>query len=150
MLGSSVERVVRASVKPCLVTPNRFRECRALLLAYDGSEESRRALVAAIELTHRLEAELTILTACQREDEETASASLQEAFAEAKTRDLAVHAQLAHGEPETEILAGADKLDADLIVMGAYGHTRIREFILGSTTAHVLHTATIPVLLARG
>ena len=41
-------------------------------------------------------------------------------------------------------------MNADLIVMGAYGHTRIREWILGSTTSHVLRKARIPVWLARG
>jgi nucleotide-binding universal stress UspA family protein len=34
--------------------------------------------------------------------------------------------------------------------MGAYGHTRIREFILGSTTSHVLRKSDVPVLLVRG
>lgn len=147
MLGSSVERVVRASVKPCLVTPARVRECRALLLAYDGSGASRKALTAAINLAGQLEAQLTILTVS--EPAAAAAPHLHEAVAEAKAREVAAHAQWASGDPADEILVWADKLGADLIVMGAYGHTRIRELILGSTTARVLHKAAVPVLLAR-
>ena len=37
-----------------------------------------------------------------------------------------------------------------LIVMGAYGHTRIRELILGSTTSHIIRQTRVPVLLTRG
>ncbi len=150
MLGSSVERLLRASVKPCLVTPAQFRELHSLLLAYDGSGESRKALQTGINLADALKAELTILTVCQGETEDNASRFLKEALDQARSRSLSAHAQLAHGNPETEILTWAAKLDADLIVMGAYGHTRIREFILGSATAHVLHKAQVPVLLARG
>ena len=150
MLGSSVERMVRASVKPCLVTPDKFREIRQILLAYDGSAESNKALRAGIELTADLRAQLTITTVCQRDQEETASSVLRQAEDLARARKLSVDAQLLHGNAEDEILRFAGKVDADLIVMGAYGHTRIRELILGSTTSHVMRRANVPVLLARG
>jgi nucleotide-binding universal stress UspA family protein len=149
MLGSGVERMVRASVKPCLVTPDKFREVNHVLLAYDGSAESNKALNAGIELAGELDAALTIITVCQREHEETASKFLKEAQQQALGRHLKTEAQLLHGHPEAEILAFAEKIGADMIVMGAYGHTRIRELILGSTTSHVIRKATVPVLLAR-
>ena len=47
---------------------------------------------------------------------------------------------------ETLLRAGRD-LDADLIVMGAYGHSRLREFIVGSTTRHMIENSTVPVLM---
>jgi len=150
MLGSSVERMVRSSIKPCLVTPAEFREVKHLLLAYDGSAESKKALDTGLGLAVDLHATVTILTVCQRETEEAASQFLQEAHRQALDRHLTAEAQLLHGPAETEILIMSDKIKADLIVMGAYGHTRIRELILGSTTAHVLRKARVPVLLARG
>lgn len=150
LLGSSVERMVRASQKPCLVTPEKFREITRLLLAYDGSTESRKGLEAGLALAKALTADVTILTVCQSDTEKSGSRFLQDAHEQAQTRGLSVHTQLARGEPKSEILVWSDKLDADLIVMGAYGHTRIREFILGSTTSHVMRKATVPVLLARG
>jgi nucleotide-binding universal stress UspA family protein len=150
MLGASVERMVRASIKPCLVTPGKFHEITHALLAYDGSAESAKALHAGLNLASVLRIKITIITACQREHEETASRVLQQAHELARERKIPAEAQLVHGNAETEILRLCDETHADLIVMGAYGHTRIRELILGSTTSHVIRKARVPVLLARG
>ena len=149
-LGSGVERVVRAAVKPCLITPETFQKISHLLLAYDGSAESHKALCAGLQLAGDLGARVTIITVCQREHEETASQFLQEAHKQALALKLTCDAQLLCGVPETEILEFAGKTKADLIIMGAYGHTRIRELILGSTTSHVIRKAPVPVLLIRG
>jgi nucleotide-binding universal stress UspA family protein len=150
MLGSSVERMVRASVKPCLVTSDRFRTIKHILLAHDGSAESNKALRAGIKLAANLGVEVTIVTVCQRDNEEAASKILQQAHQQALDSKLAAHAQLGHGNAETEILKLCKKIGANLIVMGAYGHTRIRELVLGSTTSHVIRKSGVPVLLVRG
>ncbi|MCX7886228.1 MAG: universal stress protein [Verrucomicrobiae bacterium] len=150
MLGSGVERVLRACVKPALVTPDSFRPVERILIAYDGSRGARRALDDGLELTKRLGTQTTILTACQLATEETAADALREAEAIAQARAVNVQIQLAHGEADAMILHWAHRTRADLIVMGAYGHTRIRELILGSTTHQVLHKTTVPVLMVRG
>jgi nucleotide-binding universal stress UspA family protein len=150
MLGSSVERMVRASIKPCLVTPENFQPIKHMLIAHDGSTESGKALHAGIDLAVTLGAEVTLITVCQREAEETASKVLNEAVQLAQDHKLKPHAQLVHGNAESEILSHSETARATLIVMGAYGHTRVREFILGSTTSHVLRKARVPVLLVRG
>jgi nucleotide-binding universal stress UspA family protein len=149
MLGSSVERMVRASVKPCLITPEKFQPVNHMLIAYDGSLESGKALHAGIDLAMALGTEVTITTVCQQEAEEAASKTLNEAIQQAQDHGLKAHAQLVHGNAEVEILAHCEKVGATLIVMGAYGHTRIRELIVGSTTSHVMRKATVPVLLVR-
>jgi nucleotide-binding universal stress UspA family protein len=149
MLGSSVERMVRASIKPCLVTPNEFRPIKHILLAYDGSPESSKALHTGIDLALALGATATIITVCQRDHEDTASKFLQEAHQLARDHKLESRAELIFGDAENEILRLTDSVNADLIVMGAYGHTRIREMIVGSTTSHVIRKATVPVFLSR-
>jgi nucleotide-binding universal stress UspA family protein len=149
MLGSSVERMVRASVKPALITPDSFHPVQRILIAYDGSRGAQKALHDGLELAEKLRAEVFLMTACQRDTEESASTLLHEALQQATDRHLNAHAQLAHGDAETQILHWATQTQSDLIVMGAYGHTRIREFFLGSTTHHVLRKTTIPVLLTR-
>lgn len=53
------------------------------------------------------------------------------------------------GSPENKICEFAQDHAYDLIVMGAYGHSRIREAILGSTTQTVMRKAQMPVLLAK-
>ncbi len=54
-----------------------------------------------------------------------------------------------HGAPEEKIMEAASKRNFDLIVMGAYGHTRLRELVLGSVTTGVIRKSTVPVLLTR-
>src|SRR6266404_3902007 len=149
MIGSSVERVVRASVKPCLVTPGKFHEISHMLIAYDGSDESSKALRAGITLATTLGVEVTITTVATLGGEDAASVVLEKAKQRASAGGVKAHGEVLHGDPEEEILQLRETIGADLIVMGAYGHTRIRELILGSTTSHVIRKATVPVLLVR-
>ena len=90
------------------------------------------------------------MTGCQSETADAAAQILQDAKVLAQSRGFQPHAQLVNDVAENAILHVAGEMDADLIVMGAYGHTRIREWILGSTTSHVLRKTRIPVWLARG
>jgi nucleotide-binding universal stress UspA family protein len=149
MLGSSVERMVRASVKPCLVTPEKFQPVTHMLIAYDGSDESSKALRAGIALAPVLEAKVTIATVAALGGEDAASEILGNAKQQALDGGVKAHGELLHGHAEVEILQVRETVGADLIVMGAYGHTRIRELIVGSTTSHVMREATVPVLLVR-
>ena len=149
-LGSSVEHVVRASVKPCLVTPDRFRQVHHILIAYDGSEESSKALRAGIALAPALGAKVTITTVAAVGAEDAATETLHKAKQQAIEAGVAAHAEPLHGDPEVQILELKESIGADLIVMGAYGHTRIRELILGSTTSHVMRKSDVAVLLVRG
>jgi nucleotide-binding universal stress UspA family protein len=55
----------------------------------------------------------------------------------------------AKGDAGKALLAAAAKAGADLLVMGAYGHSRVRELVLGGVTKHVLQATTIPTLLAH-
>ncbi|WP_308189058.1 universal stress protein [Nostoc favosum] len=54
-----------------------------------------------------------------------------------------------HGEPEKVIANYVEKQDINLLIMGAYGHSRIRHLVIGSTTAQMLRSSHIPVLLFR-
>ena len=53
------------------------------------------------------------------------------------------------GEPETSLPSYLKKHMVGLLVMGAYGHSRIRQFIVGSTTTTLLRTSPVPVLVLR-
>ena len=148
-LGSSVERVVRASVKPCLVTPDKFHQIQHVLIAYDGSEESSKALRAGVALASVLGAKVTITMVAALGAEDAAFDALHKAKERAIEAGVTASAEPLHGDPEVQILELKESIGADLIVMGAYGHTRIRELILGSTTSHVLRKSDVPVLLVR-
>ncbi len=53
------------------------------------------------------------------------------------------------GKEQDEIVKFIREGSVELMVMGAYGHNRLRELLLGSTTSHVIHKSPIPVLLIR-
>jgi nucleotide-binding universal stress UspA family protein len=148
-LGSSVERVVRRSIKPCLVTPAKFRELRHVLAAYDGSAQSSKSLQVAVEFCHVLGLKLSIVIVVPAPPETGISSVLEDAVQMAKDHGIEPVAETLVGHAEQRILEYAERQEADLIVMGAYGHTRIRELILGSTTTHVIRKSDVPVLLTR-
>jgi hypothetical protein len=60
-----------------------------------------------------------------------------------------VHLAIRAGEVEPTLHAYQLEQGIDLLVMGAYGHSRIRQFLVGSTTSHLLRTSTSPLLILR-
>ena len=53
------------------------------------------------------------------------------------------------GQPETALAALVDSAGFGLVVMGAYGHSRIRSLVIGSTTTEMLRACKVPILLIR-
>ena len=72
-LGTNVERVLRKSIKPCLITPVKFKQIKSILAAYDGSEHANHALYVAFDLVKALKTKLTILSVENSQDEEEKS-----------------------------------------------------------------------------
>lgn len=147
LLGSTTEAVVRKSNKPVLVTPASCNEISYPLMAYDGSLESNKALKVAAELAEQLGLPLTVLTV--EDDEAKGMHILNEAAEFLSGRGIKWATVHLAGKEEDVILEQATEKGYDLIIMGAYGHGRIRELILGSTTAYVMRRSEVPVLLMR-
>jgi nucleotide-binding universal stress UspA family protein len=147
-LGSSLERVVRACVKPVLVTSRAFRPIRKVLFAYDGGVSTRKALDFLVK--EPLFADTTITVASV---EEKGRPPADETIGEAVGRLLAAgrrcERKILAGDVEGVIAAAADPETTDLLVIGAYGHNRIREFFIGSTTTELLRTQNMPLLCFR-
>ncbi|HEY6001145.1 MAG TPA: universal stress protein [bacterium] len=147
LLGSTVEEVVRGCAKPVLVTPRQERPVTRILAAYDGSRTANRALGLAATLAAGLD--LPLVVVCVSSDEREGRATLGEAESYLEPHRLRVKALLESGSPVEGILQVAQREACDLIIMGAYGHSRVRELIVGSTTDGILRAATDPVLLYR-
>jgi nucleotide-binding universal stress UspA family protein len=145
LVGRHVDALARRMPAPLLVAPGEYRDIRAPLLAWDGSPKSRKALVLAAELAALFELPVRVVTAM--DDEVAGHALLAEAEEELRYRRVTVSSALRKGHPDdvifSEIGAGAD-----LVAMGAHGHGRVVELVLGSTTDRVLRAAAAPVLLA--
>jgi nucleotide-binding universal stress UspA family protein len=151
-LGSTVEKVLRRSARPVLVTPGEFHEITRLLVAYDGSQPANRALRVACSLASDEGFEMIVAVVAESADERPFGERKQHEARElaAAYKDVDTQVVLLEGEEEErQLIEHAAQQGCDLIVMGAYGESRIREWLVGSTTSGVLARATTPVLCVR-
>jgi len=147
LLGSVAEAVVRNCGKPVMVTPETFCEIESMGLAYDGSQPSKRALQLALEISDQAAWPLTAILINQESQKADGLAIEIEELAEEYSADCQVINL--HGKESEEILRFIAEGSIELMVMGAYGHNRLRELILGSTTSNIIRKSPIPVLLTR-
>jgi len=148
-LGANLERIIRASHKPCLVTSRQYQTIERLLLAYDGSPSGQKLLRFLVNSPVFKGLELHIVTVAKDAADAKAIARLNEAQQKAATGGFEPVTQLMQGHPETAIAQYSEQHQISLLLMGAYGHSRIRHLVIGSTTAQILRSSNIPVLVFR-
>jgi len=146
-LGSNLERIVRASHKPVFVAARAFRPIEKVLVAYDGGTSAMKAVdhIARSPLFAGLKVHVVTVGHTNAEVKkglEDARALLQAAGIEAETGVVA-------GQPESALGKLVEEADFDMVVMGAYGHSRIRSLIIGSTTTEMVRSCKVPVVLMR-
>jgi nucleotide-binding universal stress UspA family protein len=149
-----VDEIVLSCGRPVLLVPyaGRFPDAgKRVLVAWNASAEASRAIADALPLLARAESVNVIVfetgKAGDHGEEPGADAALY----------LARHGVKAtvsrYGSPDidigSQILSRAADMTADLIVMGAYGHSRMRELVLGGATRTILESMTAPVLMSR-
>lgn len=148
--ASLVERVILDGGCPVIVVPRsgRFPNAgRTLLVAWKDSRESARAVRAALPLM--VDAEKVILLQVDPPDGSDAQVIDKATHLARHGINADARHTVSAGVPIGEVLLSsvADH-DADGLVMGAYGHTRLREWVLGGATRSVLESMTVPTLLA--
>ncbi len=147
LLGSNIESVIRQTHKPILLTPEKHKKIEKILIAYDGSPFSIKALHTGAEIARQMQLPLTVITVS--DDNKAGEEILSKAMEYLKESDVTCNTVLKKGEPVGVILDICSTGPYDLLVMGAYGHSKIREFVLGSTTVRIMRKADWPILLCR-
>ena len=146
-----VDDVVLSSSAPVLVVPyagSHQTIGRRVLVAWNGAREASRAMRDALPFLARAE-QVTLIAAGLSPER---LAVLERALSYLEQHGVAAQAR---NVPGAEIDAGDVLLNAvadegaDLLVMGAYGHSRLRELVLGGATRHVLRHMTAPVLMSH-
>ncbi|MFP4172229.1 MAG: universal stress protein [Candidatus Hydrogenedentota bacterium] len=145
LLGSATEAVARKALRPVLITGVNHPGGDRFLVAYDGSSHARAALQTAANMCHEWEARLHVLSVGMDYGERW----LQEAQKYLEPHELDVEYTVREGDPREVIVRHARAIEADLLILGAYGHSKVRELLVGSTTAHALNHAPCPLLLVR-
>jgi len=144
LLGSTTEAVVRHARRPVLITNNEAPKSSHFLVAYDGSSNAKRALQAGAEYASAWNAPLDVLVISAK-----AEPIVAEAEKYLQPHALEIHVEVRDGDPSETIVAYAAERAVDLLIMGAYGHTKVRELVVGSTTAYAMNHAPCPMLMAR-
>lgn len=141
-----LERVIRAIHQPILATAAHYKLPENFMIAFDGSPTGRRTIerVAASPLLAGLPAHVVAAGT---------SSAMRDALAWAQNTLVAQGFEVTianhEGEPENVLADYVQEHAIDLVVMGAYGHSRIRHLIIGSTTATLLRTMPAPLLVLR-
>ena len=147
LLGGTAENVTRQSPRPVFVSTRSFRAIERPLLAYDGSQRAGAAMESAAEFCARFKLPLTVLHIAR--DEALGQKVLQTARSYLASYEIDARYELARGYPEQKIIDSLVNFGYDLLFIGAYGHRRIIELVIGSATEYVLRKSPCPVFLNR-
>ncbi|ENX31885.1 hypothetical protein F889_03775 [Acinetobacter colistiniresistens] len=146
-VGTHIENVVRALHKPVLITSSPFSPPKSFLIAFDGSPTARICVdkIANSPLLKTLTAHVVYV------GKPNSDMTLQVTWAKEllESQGFNITSNTLDGEVDKAIINYAEQHQIDLIVVGAYGHSKIRQFFIGSTTTKVITSANKPVLLLR-
>ncbi len=151
--GGFVNHVVLGTGRPVLLIPYigpRPSLGQRVLVAWNGSKEAARAVFDALPLLDKAQQVMLLTIATESGAEaESSGGELCHYLSRRGIAATAVHLPAGDIEVGDLLLDRAADEDFDLIVMGAYGHARLREIILGGATRHLLEHMTVPVLLSH-
>jgi nucleotide-binding universal stress UspA family protein len=143
----TLDKVLHSPPRPVVVTPATLGDGKTAVIGFDGSLQASRTLAAYVSTGLAAVYENVVVTIDTEFDEAT------------RTAERAIDYLALHGvavkprpvetrlDPASILLDHATQLQAGLVVMGAFGHSPLREFFFGSTTRGVLGASKVPVML---
>jgi nucleotide-binding universal stress UspA family protein len=140
--------VVRASAKPILVASRELKPIERVLIAFDAGPSVSKAifyLAKAHQAFSGLKIELLKVGECTSD----ATDRVGQAEAMLRSAGYCVRSRILPGQPAQVISDAVEAEEFGLLVMGAYGHSRIRNLIIGSTTTEMIRSCKIPIVLFR-
>ena len=152
----TLEQLMFETGRPVIVVPQDYqgRETgQRIVVAWNGTREASRAAFDALPLLSNTSSDCVRLV-CPPVPENSPrqlpqGADLAEALARHGVEPEIKPLPGRHADAGAEILAECEEFGADLLVMGAYGHSRLREYVFGGATETILNDASLPVLLSR-
>ncbi|MGK0383259.1 MAG: nucleotide-binding universal stress UspA family protein [Flavobacteriales bacterium] len=147
VLGSHIETLLRKASHPVMVIPGTFKTPVSFMIAYDGRETADKALQRVIDggLLHGLHCHLVSVKnneSYQKDKFELAQQKLED-------KGFNVTASLIEGNIHESLMQYKETHDIGLIVMGAFGHSKLRQFFLGSNTLKMLERSKVPMVVLR-
>ena len=168
LMGSVTSRVIADAPTDVLVVKKPCIECtgeyKSILVPFDGSDFSKRALNRACQISKGDSAEVTVLYVIPRYEEmldffktdsirkslfQEAAKITDSAKGFALLQGIMVKTEIAEGHAEEKIVETAKNMDHGLIVMGSHGYRGMNKAIIGSTAERVILNAACPILVVR-
>lgn len=146
-LGSNLERIVRAAHRPVFVASRAFKPIDTVLVAYDGGSSAMKAVDHISRSPLFAGLAVTVVTVGTETPE--IKKGLADANALLKAAGIEAETRVVPGQPETELGKLVEEEGFGMVVMGAYGHSRIRTLVIGSTTTEMVRSCKVPVVLMR-
>ena len=146
-VGSNLERVARSSNVPLFVASRAFKPIKKALIAFDGGTSSSRAIDELVNNPGFNDVSLELLFVGS--PSETMGKMLNVACSRLSEAGYTVSSSTSAGTVEKVIAEHVADNNIDMLLMGAYGHSRIRHLLIGSTTTEMMRTCLVPVMLFR-
>lgn len=143
IVGSTTEDIARVAPRPVLVCPSYRQKMERVLFAYDRSRTAENALQFYVNTAKNLAKDFVMLVIGDVGEDD----SLEKEMRYLKKHDIPVRILVREGNPIQAVIDVAEEIDTDIILVGAHGKNKIKDYILGSTTANLLRKSTVPVLI---
>jgi nucleotide-binding universal stress UspA family protein len=147
-IGSQIETVARASSVPVLICSETFKIPMSYMIAFDGSKTAIKAvdMIAKSPLLKGLQGHIVMIG----NDNETSKKSLVAATEQLTAAGFTIEAHHLSASDAVDGLLDFQKQKAvDIIVIGAYGHSKFQQLFVGSTTTKIIAKTLSPVILIR-
>jgi nucleotide-binding universal stress UspA family protein len=146
-MGSHIETLVRSATQPILLIPEKFKHPKSFMIAYDGRETADKALQQVIDggLLHGLHCHLVSI----KNNEKNLEEKFHNAQHKLTSMGFEVSASFLEGTIFDALMQYKDQNNIDLIVMGAFGHSKLRQFFVGSNTIKMLENSNVPIIVLK-
>lgn len=151
--GDLTADVIIGAGRPVIVAPKSFAATNLtgkIVIAWDGSREAARAAFDALPLLKEADAVFVVTVQKRNGGDAISSGGGELAHSLARhgvtVEAVALESSASAGEALSKY---ASENDCDLIVMGCYGHSRLRERLFGGATQHILHKMILPVMMSH-
>jgi nucleotide-binding universal stress UspA family protein len=148
-----IEGALFGSGRPVIIVPHIQQQpvrLDGVMVCWDGSRPAARAIADATPLLARAKSiEFLVVTGERDKSGEITGTNMKRHLARHGIEIEIKRISAGNFDVQSAILAHAKDSGADFIVMGAYGHSRLREFILGGVTRSILHSMPVPVLMSH-
>ncbi|ERL57002.1 universal stress protein [Psychrobacter aquaticus] len=147
-IGSQIETVARASSVPVLICSEPFKMPNSYIIAFDGSKTAIKAvdMIAKSPLLKGMQGHLVMVGNDNNESKKSLAAATEQLIAAGFTIDAQ---QLSASDTVEGLLTFQKQNMVDIIVIGAYGHSKLQQLFIGSTTTKIIAKTLSPVILIR-